>query len=106
MTLKCPNGHLFEAENAYEPCPRCYALGQSHMPEPEDNFVQSTVMEDLAASSLLSESSVVESASSSVPDSTGFEGFSGGDSGGGGASDSFDSGSSDTGTCDASSGSD
>lgn len=103
MTLKCPNGHLFEAANAYEPCPRCYALGHPHTPEPEDDFVQSTVMEDLAASSLLSESSVVES---SVPDSAGFEGFSGGDSGGGGASDSFDSGSSDTGTCDASSGSD
>ncbi len=75
-----------------------------------DTAVKSTTDDDdadsLATGVLVGEgiASLLNSNDDSVPDSTGFEGFSGGDSGGGGASDDFSepaADTSDTGTCDA-----
>lgn len=112
MTVKCTNGHIFEATGPYEACPVCYSLGGPYDPEPEEDssFVQSTVLEDLAESSLLGSamSAATETATASVSEGmgSGFDGFGGGDSGGGGASDSFDGGSSDTSSSDMNSGSD
>ena len=90
---KCSRGHRFETddiESYFPQCPTCGSTSYPRKEDDDDDFVQSTVLEDLATiDSILAETSVT------IPDAGGFSGFGGGDSGGGGASDSFDGGGGD-----------